>query len=61
MSVLPEKERDFVLLYPMEDLKGVQFAFGTFCLAHSTSSKEEAGMHKVAPEQRDCADYQVVQ
>jgi hypothetical protein len=26
MSVLPEKERDFILLYPMEDLKGVQVA-----------------------------------
>jgi hypothetical protein len=31
---------------------GRSFAFGPFCLAHSTSSKEEAGMHKVAPEQR---------
>jgi hypothetical protein len=26
---------------------GRSFAFGPFCLAHSTSSKEEAGMHKV--------------
>lgn len=37
---------------------GRSFAFGPFCLAHSTSSKEEAGMHKVVPERRSCADYQ---